>query len=81
MTYAQFKRTLNYLVSIEWVYLPFDTMPDLGLTDDDEVTQALWEAYDGWETQDASTLPEGVEQTNFASPKPDWSVLMDHLQS
>jgi len=58
----------------------YDTMPDLGLQDEAEVTQAIWEAYDGWETQDASQLPDGVEQTNFASPKPDWSVLVNHLE-
>ena len=75
MTYLTLKNTLTHLVSIGWVYLPHDQMVDLQLEDEQEVDRAAWEAYD-WEIETQDTLPEGVEQTNFASPKPDWSVLV-----
>ena len=84
MTHKELQIVFSYLIrfhedeqSQDW-YTPYNRMPDFGLTTDQEVTQEMWEAYI-WETSDHNLLPEGVEQTNFASPKPSWTVLMNHL--
>ena len=96
MTYQEFQAVFAYLTryheeeqSQDW-YVPYDRLPDLGLTADADVTRELWEAYE-WEIEtvdmlpgyDPATglLPEGVEQTNFASPKPDWSVLVSNVEA
>ena len=96
MTHQEFQTVFAYLTryheeeqSQDW-YVPYDRMPDLGLTADADVTQELWDAYE-WEIETVDMLPgydpvtgllpEGVEQPNFASPKPHWSVLVNNLEA